>query len=115
MAVVCVASLLTASCTALLAVAAIGIGSDAGSASIACLKRNITTLSGACRQALGAVAGISNTAATAAVTTPPAEPAPLLVTPRDVAHSLRRRLCQFLPRSSPRRRSDSGLPALQQR
>src|SRR5262245_28151939 len=29
-----------------------------GSASIACLKRNITTLSGTCKQALGAVAGI---------------------------------------------------------
>ena len=52
-------------------------------ASIACLKPNVLTLSGACQQALGAVAGVTNTAATAAVAPPAAEPAPLLVTPRE--------------------------------
>jgi hypothetical protein len=54
-----------------------------GAASIACLKRNVRTLSGACQQALGAVAGITNAATAAAVAPPPADPAPLLVTPRE--------------------------------
>jgi hypothetical protein len=54
------------------------------SASIACLKRNATTLSAACQQALGAVAGTAPAAAAAtAAPPPPAEPAPLLVTPRE--------------------------------
>ena len=60
-----------------------------GVASIACLKRNVVTLSGACQQALGAVAGVTNAAATAAVAPPPAEPAPLLVTPREELFMLR--------------------------
>jgi hypothetical protein len=54
-----------------------------GAASIACLKRNVRTLSGACQQALGAVAGVTNAATAAAVAPPPAEPPPLLVTPRE--------------------------------
>ena len=58
-------------------------------ASIACLKPNVLTLSGACQQALGAVAGVTNTAATAAVAPPAAEPAPLLVTPREELFMLR--------------------------
>jgi hypothetical protein len=61
-----------------------------GSASIACLKRNITTLSGTCKQALGAVAGIAPAATAAAVAPPPpVEPAPLLVTPREELFMLR--------------------------
>jgi len=60
-----------------------------GAASIACLKRNVTTLSGACQQALGAVAGVTNAAAAAAASPPPAEPAPLLVTPREELFMLR--------------------------
>ena len=44
---------------------------------------------GACQQALGAVAGVTNTAATAAVAPPAAEPAPLLVTPREELFMLR--------------------------
>ena len=60
-----------------------------GVASIACLKPNVLTLSGACQQALGAVAGVTNTAATAAVAPPAAEPAPLLVTPREELFMLR--------------------------
>ena len=58
-----------------------------GSASIACLKRNITTLSGTCKQALGAVAGAATAAAVAPP--PPVEPAPLLVTPREELFMLR--------------------------
>jgi cysteine rich repeat protein len=57
-----------------------------GSASIACLKRNITTLSGQCKQALGAGA---TAAATPAVAPPPVEPAPLLVSPREELFVLR--------------------------
>jgi hypothetical protein len=63
-----------------------------GSASIACLKRNITTVSGTCRQALGAVAGGASVAAAAAapaVAPPPVEPAPLLVSPREELFILR--------------------------
>jgi hypothetical protein len=61
-----------------------------GSASIACLKRNITTLSGTCKQALGAVAGTATSATAAAVAPPPpVEPAPLLVTPREELFMLR--------------------------
>jgi hypothetical protein len=60
-----------------------------GTASIACLKRNIRTLSGACQQALGAVAGVTSAAAAPAVALPPTEPAPLLVTPREELFILR--------------------------
>ena len=60
-----------------------------GSASIACLKRNITTLSGQCKQALGAVAAGATTAAAPAVAPPPVEPAPLLVSPREELFILR--------------------------
>jgi len=60
-----------------------------GSASIACLKRNITTLSGTCRQALGAVASGASAAAAPAVAPPPVEPAPLLVSPREELFILR--------------------------
>jgi len=61
-----------------------------GSASIACLKRNITTLSGTCKQALGAVAGAAPAATAAAVAPPPpVEPAPLFVTPREELFILR--------------------------
>jgi len=59
-----------------------------GAASIACLKRNLRTLSGACQQALGAVAGATSAAAAPTVA-PPAEPAPLLVTPREELYMLR--------------------------
>jgi cysteine rich repeat protein len=56
-----------------------------GWASIACLKRNITTLSGQCKQALaGATA-----AAAPAVAPSPVEPAPLLVSPREELFILR--------------------------
>jgi hypothetical protein len=56
-----------------------------GSASVACLKRNARTLSGACQQALAGAAGVAAVpaAASARVVTPPVEPAPLLVTPRE--------------------------------
>lgn len=60
-----------------------------GTASIACLKRNVRTLSGACQQALEAVAGVTSAAAAPAVAPPPAEPAPLLVTPREELFILR--------------------------
>jgi len=61
-----------------------------GSASIACLKRNITTLSGTCKQALGAVAGGAPAAVAAtAAPPPPVEPAPLFVTPREELFVLR--------------------------
>ena len=60
-----------------------------GSASIACLKRNITTLSGTCRQALGAVAGGASAAAAPAAAPQPVEPAPLLVSPREELFILR--------------------------
>jgi hypothetical protein len=60
-----------------------------GAASIACLKRNVTTLSEACRQVLGGVAGVTSAAAAPAVAPPPAEPAPLLVTPREELFILR--------------------------
>ena len=60
-----------------------------GSASIACLKRNIATLSGTCRQALGAVAGGATVAAAPAAAPPPVEPAPLLVSPREELFILR--------------------------
>ena len=60
-----------------------------GSASIACLKRNITTLSGTCRQALGAVVSGASAAAASAVAPPPVEPAPLLVSPREELFILR--------------------------
>jgi hypothetical protein len=60
-----------------------------GTASIACLKRNIRTLSGACQQALGAVARDTSAAAAPAVAPPPDEPAPLLVTPREELFILR--------------------------
>jgi hypothetical protein len=60
-----------------------------GTASIACLKRNIGTLSGGCQQALGAVAGVTSAATAPAVAPPPAEPAPLLVTPREELFILR--------------------------
>jgi len=60
-----------------------------GSASIACLKRNARTLSGACQQALGGVAGVASAAAPAVAPPPPAEPAPLLVTPREELFILR--------------------------
>jgi hypothetical protein len=60
-----------------------------GTASVACLKRNVRTLSGTCQHAVGAVAGRTNAAVTAVVTTPPAEPAPLLVTPREEMFILR--------------------------
>jgi len=61
-----------------------------GSASIACLKRNITTLSGACKQALGAVAAGATAAAPAvAPPPPPVEPAPLFVSPREELFILR--------------------------
>jgi pyruvate/2-oxoglutarate dehydrogenase complex dihydrolipoamide acyltransferase (E2) component len=60
-----------------------------GSASIACLKRNIATLSGTCKQALGAVAAGATAAAAPAVAPPPVEPAPLLVSPREELFILR--------------------------
>lgn len=60
-----------------------------GAASIACLKRNVRTLSGACQQALGTVGGVTNAATAPAVAAPPAEPAPLLVTPREELFILR--------------------------
>jgi hypothetical protein len=60
-----------------------------GTASIACLKRNVRTLSGACQQALGAVAGVTSAAAAPAVAPPPVEPAPLLVAPREELFILR--------------------------
>jgi len=60
-----------------------------GTASIACLERNIRTLSGACQQALRAVAGVTSAAAAPAVAPPPAESAPLLVTPREEIFILR--------------------------
>src|SRR5262245_20099189 len=60
-----------------------------GSVSITCLKRNITTLSGTCKQALGAVAGSATTATAAPVALPPVEPAPLFVTPREELFMLR--------------------------
>jgi hypothetical protein len=60
-----------------------------GAASIACLKRNVRTLSGACQQALEAVAGATSAAAAPTVPPPPAEPAPLLVTPREELFMLR--------------------------
>jgi len=60
-----------------------------GSASIACLKRNITTLSGTCRQALVAVAGGATAAAAPAVAPAQVEPAPLLVSPREELFILR--------------------------
>jgi hypothetical protein len=63
--------------------------SPGGTASIACLKRNIRTLSGACQQALGAVAGVTSAAAAPADAAPPTEPAPLLVTPREELFILR--------------------------
>jgi hypothetical protein len=59
-----------------------------GSASIACLKRNARTLSGACQQALGAGAGVTSAAAPT-LPPPPPEPAPLLVTPREELFMLR--------------------------
>jgi hypothetical protein len=60
-----------------------------GAASIACLKRNVRTLSGACQQALAAVAGATSAAAAPTVAPQPAEPAPLLVTPREELFMLR--------------------------
>ena len=60
-----------------------------GSASIACLKRNITTLTGTCKQALGAVVGGATAAAVPAVAPPPVELAPLFVSPREELFILR--------------------------
>jgi hypothetical protein len=60
-----------------------------GTASIACLKRNVKTLSGACQQTLGAVAGVASAPAAAPMPPPPPEPAPLLVTPREELFMLR--------------------------
>ena len=54
-----------------------------GSASVACLGRNLKVLSGTCQQALAAVAAV------ASAPPPPAEPAPLLVTPREELFILR--------------------------
>jgi hypothetical protein len=70
-----------------------------GAAALACLKRNAPTLSGACQQALGAAAGGDAAPAAAAA----AEPAPLLVSPREEIFILRgacgfdfRRFCSGL-------------------